>query len=918
MKVPDHVLQHPEKGGKTLKICRCIGNFSNLRFLGKAVLLVLLGLPLFSNSALGVENSKNIFVLYSYKNPQPYTEIINKAILSTLESNKTYRFEYYIEYMDRVRFSDGVYFQRLLDFYRQKYSSQKMDLLIAVSIPALDFLLKYRGELFPETPIIFCMVAKRQLSNLSLGPNVTGITWKTDIKRTIDVALNLHPGTRRVVVIGGASKTDQNWVAAARKVFRGYEDEIEFTYLTDRPMKDIVKKVTKQPKHTIIYYLQILQDGAGTPFTALEALSLICQASNSPVYNHYDLAIDVGAVGGYMLNFEAQGRIAGELGLRVLRGENPTDIPIIEEGTNAYMFNWRELKRWNIKESDLPPGSIVRYKELSFWEKYWWQIIAVVSFCLIESLLILVLLMQRAKRRLAEHALKESHGELEQRVEERTDELSKANEVLNQEIGERKRAEEAAESANQAKSEFLANMSHEIRTPMNAILGFAEILNSQETDPKKSHYVNNLHSSGKTLLSLINDVLDLSKVEAGKLDLQYSAISVASLVEEMHVIFERRIAEKDLDFIIDLDDNPPPALILDEIRLRQVLLNLLGNAVKFTDAGHIRLGVRSMWYDADIRSRVKLVFEVEDTGIGIPPNMHQKIFDPFEQTKGQKVSDFGGTGLGLTISRRLVEIMGGEISVESESGSGATFRVTLPEVEVAAIEVLQANREAGLNIDSIRFEPATILIADDIDYNRELLATYLETWPFDLYQAVNGKEAIEQARRQSPDLILLDMKMPVMDGYQAAERIKHDEQLKDIPLIAFTASALKEEVGRIGQLCDGYLCKPVSKNDLAEQLIRFLPYTQKAMGSETSQGLPFSSHQKITSEALMTLPPEWLEAFSRAVNGADSDACLSLIRAMPPAAGHLSPALERMVRDYRFGDLIVIIEDTKDHDEGKQ
>jgi ABC-type uncharacterized transport system substrate-binding protein len=355
---------------------------------------------------LGVENSKNVFVLYSFKNPQPYTELINKAILSTLESDKTYRYEYYIEYMDRARFSDGVYFQRLLDFYRQKYSSQKMDLLIAVSIPALDFLLKYRGELFPETPIIFCGVGKRRLSNLSLGPNVTGITWKTDIKRTIDVALNLHPGTRRVVVIGGASKTDQNWVAAARKVFRGYEDEIEFTYLTDRPMKDIVKKVTKQPKHTIIYYLQILQDGAGTPFTALEALSLICQASNSPVYNHYDLAIDVGAVGGYMLNFEAQGRIAGELGLRVLRGENPTDIPIIEEGTNAYMFNWRELKRWNIKESDLPPGSIVRYKELSFWEKYWLQIIAVVSFCLIESLLILVLLMQRAKRRLAEHARK--------------------------------------------------------------------------------------------------------------------------------------------------------------------------------------------------------------------------------------------------------------------------------------------------------------------------------------------------------------------------------------------------------------------------------------------------------------------------------------------------------------------------------
>ncbi len=152
-----------------MKICRCVGNFSNLRLFGKAVLLVFLGFLFFCPSALalGVENSKNVFVLYSFKNPQPYTELINKAILSTLESDKTYRYEYYIEYMDRARFSDGVYFQRLLDFYRQKYSSQKMDLLIAVSVPALDFLLKYREELFPETSIIFCGLGKRRPSILT-------------------------------------------------------------------------------------------------------------------------------------------------------------------------------------------------------------------------------------------------------------------------------------------------------------------------------------------------------------------------------------------------------------------------------------------------------------------------------------------------------------------------------------------------------------------------------------------------------------------------------------------------------------------------------------------------------------------------------------------------------------------------------
>ncbi len=199
--------------------------------MGKAILLVFLGLLFFYPSAfaLGVENSKNVLVLYSHKNPLPYTELINQAIISTFESNKTYRFEYYIEYMDRTRFPDGVYFRRLLDFYRQKYSSRKMDLLIAVSVHALDFLIKYRGELFPETPIVFCGLGKRQLNNLSLGPNMNGITVDLDMKSSMDVALNLHPGTRRVVVIGGSGKADQFWVATARKVFRGYEDELEFT-----------------------------------------------------------------------------------------------------------------------------------------------------------------------------------------------------------------------------------------------------------------------------------------------------------------------------------------------------------------------------------------------------------------------------------------------------------------------------------------------------------------------------------------------------------------------------------------------------------------------------------------------------------------------------------------------------------------
>ena len=439
------------------------------------------------------------------------------------------------------------------------------------------------------------------------------------------------------------------------------------------------------------------------------------------------------------------------------------------------------------------------------------------------------------------------------------------NRKLTKEIKERKKlqeklikAKELADAANKSKSEFLANMSHEIRTPMNAIVGFTELLNEQLEEPRLKSYVKTIQSASNTLLTLINDILDLSKIEAGKLKIEKKPTNLFHLTNEISSIFTMSVQKKGLELIVDMDKSIPESLLLDEVRLRQILFNLIGNAVKFTQYGFIRLSVRALDVDEHL-SKVNLEISVKDSGIGIAKDQLKKIFKEFEQTDGQDNRKFGGTGLGLSISKRLSEMMGGDISVNSIEGKGATFIVHLYGVDISCMQNEIPNTEIKntINVKNIVFKPAKILVVDDIQDNRELIIKNFEKTQVKIITANDGYEAIEVFKTQKPDLILMDIRMPNMDGYEASMRLK---EISDTPIIALTASVMQntDEILK-NKNFDGYLRKPVLKRDLFLEISKFLDFDEIEEEKKEEKNFALSKKAQLNMGVILKIISETIE-----------------------------------------------------------
>jgi CheY-like chemotaxis protein len=465
-------------------------------------------------------------------------------------------------------------------------------------------------------------------------------------------------------------------------------------------------------------------------------------------------------------------------------------------------------------------------------------------------------LISRTKTLIKLRRLSQSTTALKEVIDTKNHTLKRLQEEISyREIIEKQLIEEKdkANIANRLKSEFLANMSHEIRTPLNAIIGFSELLKGKIIENKYKEYLDSIVSSGKSLLTLINDILDLSKIEANRIELEYGPCNVKNLFLEISGIFKLRAQAKGIEFRSIIDENIHDFLILDELRLRQVLINLVGNAIKFTEKGFVEINLH---FNKLMNSNVMdLYIDVIDSGIGIAQDQSEVIFEAFQQHSSQSHKAFGGTGLGLTITRKFIQMMNGSITLSSEISKGSKFTVFLPGIEISTsnIEASSFNK----NIKYEFFQPK-ILLVDDNENNRKLIFEFLLDNNVRIFEAENGEQAIDSFILNQPDLVLMDLKMPIMDGFEAIEKIKLlDSYNPKIPIIGLTALAFTSEKEKIFQAgFNGYISKPIHIDELFKELTKYLPH--RIIDDEVNEIAAMDDYQNldISVEVLNKVIPE--------------------------------------------------------------
>lgn len=590
---------------------------------------------------------QRVLLLFTHQSDQPAQVIMEQAIRSTLQNGTSAPLEIYSEYLDAVRTPLQDYERELVVQLERKYGRKNFDVILVVNPPALKLLLGNRSSLFAGSPIVFMVLDHQNLDGLDLGTNITGVWGDNNYKSNVELALSLHPRTKRVVVISGVSEWDNYWRTRVQQEFRELENKVEISYLVGLSIAEQKKALAGLATDTIVLFMSSTQDNAGNNYGNAEVLREISPASRAPIYGSSDALLGLGIIGGALNSFEALGVNGAQSALRILRGEKakaiaPHGVPAVP------MFDWRELQRWGISEQQLPPGSIVRFKVPSFWELYRGRIIIALTILSLQSIFIGWLLFERKRRQRAKRALDQLNVELEHRITVRTAALAAKSREL---------------------ETFAYSVAHDLKAPLRGIDGYSRLLledHKESLNDEGRSFLETIQSSSAEMTQLIEDLLDYSRLE--RRELHTGAIALRPLVDAAVQAKKREVGDRDIEFVIDVNGETVRA---DQSGLSQSLRNYLDNAIKFTrGVPHARIEVGSKETDNGC------LLWVKDNGVGFDMIYHDRIFDIFQRLN--RTEEYPGTGIGLAIVRKAMERMGGKAWAESEIGKGATFYLEIP------------------------------------------------------------------------------------------------------------------------------------------------------------------------------------------------------------------------------------------------